>query len=62
VDAADAESFARGVALEERMLALRATTYEGLAVKARRAEHYLEYPDLAGLWIESLRRDLEALT
>jgi len=42
VDAADAASYARGVALEERMLALRATTYEGLAVKGRRAAHYLE--------------------
>jgi len=46
-------------ALEERMLAMRATNPVGFAVKVRRAEKYLDFPSLAGRWLESLRADLE---
>jgi len=61
-DASDEElepSFRECEALEAEMLRARASTPAGLAVKVRRAQMYLEFPELAGRWLDSLLADLE---
>lgn len=43
------------------MLATRATTPQGYAIKLRQIERELEGQGMGSPWLESLRRDLEAI-